>query len=139
MECVHRNIVKSATNVRRTAVAKPMPMKEIIDFFNVFTKKNASHKLYEHFSDHQYTFLIIQTLCRPSGSFSDHPNISRSPGHFPDYSHSGFVRMIQIIPKHSGQPAGQPAKTFRICKNFPVSIVDPLTRFFCPFCLVEAV
>ena len=56
-------------------------------FFNVFTKKNASHKLYEHFSDHQYTFLIIQTLCRPSGSFSDHPNISRSPGHFSDYFH----------------------------------------------------
>ena len=66
IECVHHNIGKSATNARRTAVAKPMPMKKIIYFFLTYLQRKA---LLTNYMD---IFQIINTVSRSSRHFADH-------------------------------------------------------------------
>ena len=77
------------------------------------------------------TFQFIPTLFRSSGNFPVHPDTLHIiwifcivSGHFPKYPEI-LQQIMSLLQKLSGF-----AKTFRIRKNFPVSIADALTGFF---------
>merc|ERR1712163_28302 len=65
-----------------------------------------------HFLDYQDTFKIVQKL-------------SSSSGHFAYYLDILYCK----VSGNSSANNELVAKTFRICKNFPVSIADALTGF----------
>ena len=77
-----------------------------------------------NFPDRPETLQIIQTLSRSSRHFPDHPDTAY---------HLDILCSIWTFPKLSGIFSADNehiAKTFRVRKNFPVSIANALTEFF---------
>ena len=94
-------------------------------------------RLTGHFQDHPETFKIIQTHFQIIQiiqiHFLDYPDtfqivrkLSSSSGHFAYYLDILYCK----VSGNSSANNELVAKTFRICKNFPVSIADALTGFF---------
>ena len=82
------------------------------------------------FLDYPDTLYIIRKLSSSSRHISDHPDIFQFSGDFAYYLNTLYS--IWISSKLSGNSSANNelvAKTFRICKNFPVSIADALTGF----------
>ena len=84
------------------------------------------------FRKSRYIFQIILTLFTSSGNFLVHPDtfsiirkLSSSSGHFAYYLDILYCK----VSRNSSANNELVAKTFRICKNFPVSIADALTGF----------
>ena len=96
------------------------------------------HIIYTLFRVSIQIFQIIRTLFALSENFLVHPDtfqiirkLSSSYGHFAYFL--DILYSIRTFSKISGNSSANNelvAKTFRICKNFPVSIADALTGFF---------
>ena len=95
------------------------------------------HIIYTLFRVSIQIFQIIRTLFALSENFLVHPDtfqiirkLSSSYGHFAYFL--DILYSIRTFSKISGNSSANNelvAKTFRICKNFPVSIADALTGF----------
>ena len=95
-----------------------------------FYHPDTFHIIRTHFVDYPDTFQIVRKLSRSSGHFPDEPDtFSRLSGHF----YLDILCSTRTFSKLSGNSSANNehvAKTFRIRKNFPVSIADALTGFF---------
>ena len=96
---------------------------DLPDTFRIIRKLS---RLSRHTSRSSRLFLDYpDTFFRLSRHFLDCPEFSSSSGHFAYYLDILYCK----VSGNSSANNELVAKTFRICKNFPVSIADALTGF----------